>query len=396
VLTILGAMAWVSGDVNLTLDLKIALPVYALGLFLGCMFCHGELSLMKPAPRYLTGFYLMVALGGALGALVVSILAPLLLPGEFELQGALVACALLLAWQLRREAAWLPLAAGVVALGLAAVSIRQIWETVDGNLILKRNFYGALRVRDTGPFTAPGTLRRLIHGVIQHGEQYIEPGREFEALTYYGPTSGVGIALDLMDRPGRRIGVIGLGAGTLAAYGREGDLVRFYEINPQVVDIARRAFTYLSRTPAKVEVAVGDARLVLDREPPQRFDLLAVDAFSSDAIPVHLLTRQAMEVYLRHLAPGGVIAFHVTNRYLDLPPVVNDIAAALGLHATLVSDDPEEGSGYTMSRTDWVLVAREAEVLAQPPIAAVAKTIASDGSRLWTDDSNNLLRAIKR
>jgi len=392
-LAVLGAMVYVDNDLAKLLDLKVALPVFAAGLFAICMFCHGELALLKPAPRYLTGFYLMISLGGAIGSLLVSVVAPLVLKGDFELHFGLVVCAALVLWQTRRDPLWVPASAAIVAAGVTYGVIAQAFEQVRDYHVMVRNFYGSLHTRDIGDPGDPTARRQLTHGVIQHGEQWLAPDKAGEPLSYYGRKSGVGVAIAAESQPGRRIGVIGLGAGTIAAYGRAGDVVKFYDINPQVIDIAKKEFTYLSGSKAKIEIALGDARLVLEREPAQQFDVLAVDAFSSDAIPVHLLTKQAFEVYLRHLNPEGILAIHVTNRYLDLVPVVKDIADSLGLAAVHVEDEADG----VLASTDWVLVAREPALLEREPIGESALDIESDPSRrVWTDDFNNLFRAMKK
>ena len=391
-LAVLVGMVYVNSDLSLLLDLKVALPVFAAGLFAICMFCHGELATLKPAPRYLTGFFLMISLGGAIGSLLVSVVAPLLLPGDFELQIGIVACALLMVWQTRREQLWLPAVAAFVLAGVTYGVLAHGIGQVRSYRVMVRNFYGSLHTKDVGDKAAGTARRQLTHGVIQHGEQWLAPEKAGEPLSYYGPESGVGLAIATMTQPGRRIGVIGLGSGTIAAYGRPGDLVKFYDINPQVLAIARSEFTYLSGSKAKVDVALGDARLVLEREEPQRFDILAVDAFSSDAIPVHLLTRQAFQVYLRHLNPDGMLAIHVTNRYLNLVPVVKDIADALGLEAVHVEQTADE----VYASTDWVLVARDAAVFEREPLADNTNEIDSDPTRrVWTDDFNNLYKAMK-
>ena len=392
VLTVLAAMVYVNSDLSLLLDLKVALPVFAAGLFTICMFCHGELASLKPAPRYLTGFFLMVSLGGAIGSLLVSVVAPLILPGDFEMQIGIVVCALLVIWQTRRDPVWFPAIAALVLVGVAYGVLSHAIGQVTSYRVMVRNFYGALHTKDIGDAEPATARRQLTHGVIQHGEQWLAPDRAGEPISYYGRESGIGLAIATMTQPGRRIGVVGLGAGTIAAYGRPGDFIKFYEINALVPAIARKEFTYLSGSKAQIDIALGDARLVLEREAPQRFDVLAVDAFSSDAIPVHLLTRQAFDVYLRHLSPGGILAIHVTNRYLNLVPVVKDIADALQLAAIHVEDDAEG----VIASTDWVLVARDPAQLEKEPLADNALEIDSDPSRrVWTDDFNNLFKALK-
>jgi hypothetical protein len=233
----------------------------------------------------------------------------------------------------------------------------------------------------------------LLHGVILHGEQHLHETRRHDATTYYQPTSGVGTAiLSLRERPANRIGVIGLGTGTIASYGREGDLYRFYDINPEVVAIARSHFTFLGDSPAKIEIGLGDARLNLEREPLQGFDVLAVDAFSSDSIPVHLITKEALALYLRHIKADGIVAYHVSNRFLNLVPVVARLAAEHGVHAMLVDEESEEDR----TTSTWVLVARDPGALARKEIAdAASKPETREDWRTWTDDYSNLVQILK-
>jgi predicted O-methyltransferase YrrM len=256
---------------------------------------------------------------------------------------------------------------------------------------MTRNFYGTLRVRDTG--TGEDAVRRLMHGVIMHGEQYLSGKRRNEPTTYYGPSSGIGLTIKALGTQPLRVAVIGLGTGTLATYGRPNDVFRFYELNPQVIEIARSKFTFLSDSRATVETVLGDARLTMEREAPQRYDVIAIDAFSSDSIPVHLLTREAMKTYLRHLKPDGVIAFHVTNRFLRLSPVVKMIADEQKLQTALVVDEADESD---LAKTDWVLVTRNSKLLARKEIAAAQSQIDTiPGLAVWTDDYNNLFRILK-
>ena len=389
----LGVMGWTLADLGLTHRLQLQIGVFCAGLFLACMFCHGELARLKPAPRYLTRFYLMVSAGGAFGSALVGIVAPLVLPAYFELALGLVACAALLAFQMRREPpvfVALAVAATLFTLGAAGWGIHDFY---DGTILATRNFYGVLRVQATGE--GASRHRSLIHGTILHGNQYLAPELARTPTTYYTQASGVGRALESMHPTTRtlKIGVIGLGTGTIATYGSTGDVYRFYDINPAVIRIANSEFTYLKDSYAKIETPLGDARLNLEREAPQGFDLLAIDAFSSDSIPVHLLTLEALGIYRKHMKPGGIIAFHVTNRYLDLVPVVERLAEAQGLHAVLVANDSEGGLAST---SDWVLVSDAAASLEAPQIAVAAKPIPpSPGAKPWTDDFNNIVRALK-
>jgi len=247
---------------------------------------------------------------------------------------------------------------------------------------------------------APGEeahLRRLVHGAIMHGEQYMHDSFRRMLTTYYHEDSGIGAALHSIGERPARVGVIGLGTGTIAAYGREGDVYRFYDIDSRVMQIALQEFTYLTDSKAKIELALGDARLTLEREAPQNFDVLAVDAFSSDAIPVHLITREALAVYLRHVKPDGIVAFHVSNRFLDLVPVVARLAKENGAHALLVRDDPDEEADSRRSRTDWVLVSRDPARLKRPEIQERTVVEAEDRPdwRTWTDDYSNLIQILK-
>ncbi len=342
-------------DSDLDPNIRIAIPLYGAGLSLCSLFCHGELARLKPPPRHLTRFYLMLSLGSAIGALVVGVVAPRVFGGHWELGIGLTLTALLAAVTMRRAFAILPLAALGAAAACAYYTYVERREFRSGAHLLVRSFYGSLRTLDMIPPDVPEAVRQLIHGTIIHGQQGLAPELRTSPTAYYGPTSGVGRALQTMTSSGRRIGMIGLGAGTIAAYGRAGDVVRFYEINPQVVDVARGEFSFLGDSAATIEIALGDARLSLAREPSQAFDLLAVDAFSGDAIPVHLLTQEAMAVYLRHLKPDGVMAFHVTNHFLNLAPVVKQMADANGLGSALIAD---MGETDIVFKSDWVLVTR--------------------------------------
>ncbi len=396
VLAWIGAMAWLLVDTDYQFELGLQLGIYLSGLFVACLFCHGELYRSRPPARWLTGFYLAISAGGALGGFLVAVAAPLVFDGYYELGLALVALALLAAVHFSGVHVVARFAS--IAL-LAAVTGCAVYDGVRYQKDVRaasRNFYGVLRVKEYGTAGAEDHLRRLLHGVIMHGEQHMHASRRRDATTYYQPTSGVGAALlSLRDRASIRVGVIGLGAGTLAAYGRKGDVYRFYDINPQVVEAARREFTYLSDCDATVEIALGDARLNLEREALQGFDLLAVDAFSSDSIPVHLVTREALGVYLRHLKPDGIVAFHVSNRFLDLVPVVARLAQEHGVHATVVYEKESEESDRTQS--DWVLLSRDPKALERGEIDALEPEKPEERAdwHTWTDDYSNLVQILK-
>jgi len=396
-LVVLVAMAWGLSVSRGVLDVSVAIPLYSLGVFLACVFCHGELAHQKPAPRYLTQFYLMLSLGGALGGMFVGLVAPRIFPAYYELPLALSALAALALW-LTWNVKWLigPALVASVATSYYGWTYREFLK--DEVLIMQRNFYGMQRVKIQG--SGDQQVRRLLHGVILHGEQFMTGPNKLEPGTYYARTSGVGLAIAGKQQRGPvRLGVVGLGVGTLAAYGRAGDLVRFYELDPDVLDLARRRFWYLGASPARIEVVLGDARLSMERElkqnQPQRFDVLAIDAFSSDAIPVHLITREAIEVYARQIAPDGIIAVHVSNRFLDLKPVLANIGVAAGLAVRNVADAPSDESGA--SGTDWVLIAKDASVFGHPTLAKKVKAIDPRPEfSLWTDQFNNLIDVLKK
>jgi SAM-dependent methyltransferase len=391
----LGVMAWTLADSDLTQRLWLQIGVFCAGLFLACMFCHGELARLKPAPRYLTRFYLMVSLGGAIGSALVGLVAPLVLPAYFELSFGLVICAALLVFQTRRSHKVFPALGAAALLFSLGASGWAIHAFYDNTIEATRNFYGVLRVQEWDAGTAKDR-RSLIHGTILHGTQYRSPELERQPTTYYTETSGIGRAIESLHPSLRplKVGIIGLGTGTIATYGSPGDVYRFYDINPAVVGIAKRDFSYVGKSDATIQIALGDARLSMEREAPQGFDVLAIDAFSSDAIPVHLITREALAVYMRHMKPGGIIAFHVTNRYLNLAPVVQQLAAAAGLNAVLVADN---GDDAMASRSDWVLLSAGAAALAKDPIKEAATPVPAHPEwRLWTDDFNNVVQVLKR
>src|SRR6185295_5481875 len=235
--------------------------------------------------------------------------------------------------------------------------------------------------------------RRLSNGTIDHGQEFVAPAKQRQPLSYYSHISGIGIVLDeLGTEAPLNVGVIGLGTGTLAAYGRAGDTYRFYDINPLVPEIARNDFWYLSTSPSESNIVLGDARLSLESEPLQHFDVLAVDAFVSDAIPVHLLTREAMALYWRHLKPDGVLAVHISNAYVDLAPVFAAAARADGKQARTIFD----GSGQNgLHASNWVLVTARGELFERPALIYAKPVEMPPGFRPWTDDYSNLWRVFR-
>jgi SAM-dependent methyltransferase len=383
----------------------IVLPItlFSLGLFTCCMVCHGELARMKPHPRYLTQFYLMVSVGGAIGGLLVALAAPHLLHAYYELPLGLAACAVVVVLALKHDPAldWFsrwrqpaPLMAVALAVALLVYLGMQMRDIGRNNRLMVRNFYGGLRVRDSGAESALDTIRTLIHGTINHGEEYLTPAKRDIPITYYGGSTGVALAVKDREAKGPiRLGVIGLGTGTMAAFTRAGDYVRFYEINPLVPHIAREQFYFVPDTKAKVDIAMGDARLSLEREEPQNFDILVVDAFSSDAIPVHLLTREAIDLYFRHLKPDGFLAVHISNRYLDLAPVLAGEAKVAGKEGRVV--ETEDDDTQDLFGTTWVLIRSPQSGFSKDITNRSTDLAKSRKIRLWTDDYSNLFQILK-
>ncbi|MSQ21099.1 MAG: hypothetical protein EXR39_16510 [Betaproteobacteria bacterium] len=390
--------------ITLTLDyhnqpLWVMLPLYAGGLFAACMVCHGELAKAKPHPRHLTAYYLMMSVGGAIGGLLVSLAAPRIFNDLYELPIGIVATVLATAWVFAREATVTAQAASRASLALAAILAAGLTYAYKGltedTRVVVRNFYAALRVHDSG--ADENATRVLTHGTITHGKQFLSAAKRSWPTTYYGRKSGVGLAIETQRTIAAgsiKIGVVGLGVGTLASYGNAGDTVRIYEIDPQVVELARKEFTYLGDSKAKIEIALGDARLSMSNEAAQHFNVLAIDAFSSDSIPVHLLTLEAFKTYFKHIQPGGLLAVHISNRHLDLQPVVAEAAKALNKTARLIDTDDEESLG-TYGAT-WVLIGDSADIFAHEKLKEVAEELAPKRSvGLWTDNFSDVYRILK-
>ena len=385
-------------------DIFRLIALYCATLFFACMVCHGELAALKPHPRHLTSFYLMLSLGGALGGVFVALIAPHVFRDTLELPLGIVAVIVLVLVVLYRDpkspvyhgkmpvrwaVAFMLLAATIGMLG------QKYFESAREARVMLRNFYAGLKVTDSG--SGIYEERRLTHGTITHGMQFLTPERRRWPTTYYGRNSGAGLAVTELGRSDfLKVGVVGLGTGTFAAYGRKGDTFRIYEINPQVLALATTEFTYLRDTGqagATVEIALGDARLSLAAEPPQKFDLLVLDAFSSDSIPVHLLTREAFALYFHHLSPRGVLAVHISNRYLNLKPVVKEAAKFYGKEARLFDSDEIDYVGVYSS--DWILVAQDPKFFDAEAIKLAAEKFETSPIRMWTDDFSDLYQILK-
>ncbi|MGZ5113465.1 MAG: spermidine synthase [Usitatibacter sp.] len=388
-------MAWFLADKSLQFELLWQIAVFTIGLFFVCMFCHGELARLRPGPKHLTLFYLMVSLGGVLGGVLVGIVAPVTLPGYLELEiGLVIVAVLALITNLRRPVPILAMLVAVVGFTFAA-AVYRIHNFTEDTVHIERNYYGVLRVKENQNRSddPDSRYRSLVHGAILHGEQWLSEKYRRSATTYYKTTSGIGRTLTAFEGQPIKVGIIGLGAGSIAVYADADDTYRFYDINPAVVRIANTWFTYLKDSPGTMQVVLGDARLSLEREPPQNFDVLAVDAFSGDSIPVHLITVEAFTEYLRHLKPQGVIAFHVSNRFLDLKPVLLAIAEKHGLEYAYLHESGDDGG----TTSDWVVLTRNKPFILRKEIVEATEPVAPRPDwRLWTDDYNNLVQVFKR
>jgi SAM-dependent methyltransferase len=395
VLVAVASMAYALRDIRTILPIAVSLPLFLISLFLCCFFLHGELYERRPVTAGMTRFYLVVAAGGAAGTLLVGVIFPLVLRANYDLACTLVVVSLIAlaatwqdGWGLRMI--WMAGAAASIV-----VLSTQVRQYDDDAVALMRNFYGTLRVRETHLPPQSDTDRQLLNGTIEHGAEWFAPQFLGQPLTYYAPDSGLGLAMRLCcGAATKRVGVIGLGTGTVAAYGNPGDAIRFYEINPLVERLARHWFTFLHDSPARIEVILGDARLSLAAEKPQHFNVIVVDAFSGDAIPVHLLTREALALYRRHLQPGGVIVFHVSNQYINLEPVVAAIAADAGMKAVSVHSRGDKQNGFYYA--DWILVTANETLLSQPEIVNNGfPTSLQANVRLWTDNYSSVFPLLK-
>jgi spermidine synthase len=393
------AMLWALTHAD-SLNVLVQIVIYNLLLFIASMICHGELYRLRPHADHLTSFYLMVSLGGAAGGIFVNLIAPFIFTGYWEFYLAWLMTIVLLvvmlfphfSTQVNLQARAMSLSF-VVGILLLSFGLNQY----ENALFVERNFYGVIRVREMDK-----KANSMIHGMTVHGIQYLDD--RARPTTYYVEDSGVGLLL--LNHPkreqGMRVGGLGLGVGTVAAYASEGDVYRFYEINPVVVRLAEgkgKYFTFLSDSPADVTVVEGDARISLEQElaegEKQNFDVLVLDTFSSDSIPVHLVTKEAFALYLQHLAPDGTIVAHISNRHLDLRPVFWQLAQEFGLEIVQVNRPASSGDNGFPS--EWILLARNPALLEIPAIRSHA--ISFDGYaasiKLWTDDYSNLFQILK-
>ncbi|NNE90860.1 MAG: fused MFS/spermidine synthase, partial [Verrucomicrobiales bacterium] len=393
------------------MHLVTQITIYALGVFSCCMVCHGEMVRLKPHPRYLTGFYLAIAFGGALGGFFVSLLAPNIFDGYFELHIILLVIAGLVSWVMFRDlqkdppknkpalklTSWAVIWGASVAV-MALFLYQHVQDQKKSTIAMKRNFYGVLKVKEFYP-DSEDHIRQLYHGRISHGRQFMQGPKMDQPITYYAKGSGPDVFFEHYSVPREPLhfGVVGLGVGTLAAFAEEGDRVRIYEINEQVEDLARDYFKYLEHCKGEEKVVLGDARMTMEQElvrgEVQQFDALFVDAFSGDSIPIHLLTREAFELYFKHLKPGGVLGVHITNLHLDLSDPVRVLAEEFGYEAHLVVENEDL---YENNYSEWVLVTKNEPFLQRADDARLLWTWNREEPKAirWTDDYCNLLKVV--
>jgi spermidine synthase len=420
----------------------LLIPLHLVGFLACALVLHDELARDRPATNYLTEFYLWIAFGGLVGGMFNTLVAPLVFTSVAEYPLGFVAAAALRPRIRRRRSAAragltaadvaLPLALGGVAtallwglrsdligstaasalIGLIAVLYLACAErparlglglglALGGTMVFgpqgldrlhaERTFFGVLRVAAE----EDSSVHKLFHGSTLHGEQDIDPSRRSEPRTYYHPTGPVGQAFETLGARFSEVAVVGLGAGSLAAYARPGQQWTFYEIDPAVERIARSReyFTYLADCGGRCRVVLGDARLSLAAAEGARYDAIVLDAFSSDAIPIHLLTEQALGLYLSRLAASGIIAVHVSNRHLDLSPVVGALAARAGLSSLERFHESESQPAVSSSR--WILLARSSETFGALATDARWEPVPTVASRVWTDDYSDILSALK-
>jgi hypothetical protein len=406
----LGTIGWFFLFFRPLTNIIVQIVVYNFLLFAAAMICHGELYAMRPKASQLTQFYLMVSIGGAIGGFIVSLIAPIIFKGYWELYIGFA-----FVWILLAILSYLPTGTrsafikntlvGVMATIVTVFMVYNIIHSTTGNLYITRNFYGVVRVRQM-EFEANHELANvLVHGSTIHGIQFLKSDLRDTPTSYFSKSSGVGLAI--LNNPhygaGLRVGVLGLGIGTLASYGQTGDMYRFYEINPVMVDLANGKggfFSYIKDSPADIAIVLGDARISLERELNtglnNNFDILVLDTFNSDSIPVHLLNREAFDIYLKNLAPDGLIAAHISNEHLDLRPVFWRLAQYYNMDIALIQNSANEDDPAAF-KSIWVLLTRNPDLFQSPALAGRLDRLVgySTDIRLWTDDYSNLIQILK-
>jgi spermidine synthase len=381
------------------LPVVLSTGINLFSFFVVCMVCHGELASQQPNSRYLTTYYLMLAVGGVMGGFFVGIIAPYWFTENYELSIGIVLTAIVVALvflsgtQFKTKQLKLAIVTGIASfiVLISMIRIDDHSHDIAGIELSHRNFYGTLKV-----YVDQGSGYKMMqHGQISHGSQFIDPAKAQEPTTYYVRESGVGQAILLKSQSNEpiKVGVVGLGVGTLAGYARKGDIYRFYEINPEVIDAAEKHFTFLSSSAGSIQHVLGDARLQLEGEPNQQFDVLVIDAFSGDSVPIHLLTKEAFTQYFRHLKSDGILALHITNRFLNLRPVVKTAANTFDQDIKLVSFSASETNiGY---RSEWALVSKDKKAFRAIQFVNAQEIEEPKGFTLWRDDYSSLLSIIK-
>ncbi len=392
----LAGLGYMLTNVDVSLPIRIGMIFFLAEVFFACLFCHTEACALRPKrSSEATLFYLLFAAGGALGSFLIGIASPMIFSFNYDLALAFLVTALL-ALAVTWSSGWAQRLLWSTSSILLLVLVFMLYAAYRRDTpAAVRNFYGSLRVRDSLAEYPGAVVLTLTNGIVQHGTQIFTPELRRIPTTYYAEDSGVGLALRncCLDRA-RNIGVVGLGVGTIAAYGRPGDRIRFYEINPAVAPIARHFFTYLRDSAAHIDIVEGDARASLAADSPQKFDVLVIDAFTGDAIPLHLLTAEAVALYKRHLAPGGILAFHISNQHVDLEPEIALLATSAGMKAMRVSSFADDRRGeFTAS---WMLLSDNSGFFALPAVASQARQpIGNPKVRLWTDDYSSLLPILR-
>jgi len=403
VLGVFGLMIALDRGSHMQLGWLVA--IYSFGLFACCMICHGELFRLRPHPSRLTAYYLATSIGGAIGGLFVAVVAPLLFSIYLEFHLGLFACCALSVFAIAQDRqamaaarhGRLMMAAACLAIAVMVVYLgKQVYYATSTQTLVSRNFYGVLRIQEFDVDDPQRARRVLRHGAIDHGMQFLAAEKRRLATTYYRPETGIGLALShLQISGGRRIGLVGLGVGTLLSYGKADDFFKIYEINPKVVELAQTQFSFLHDSPASQDIVIADARLGLEREPPQNFDLLVLDAFSGDAIPMHLLTAEAMRLYLKHLRADGVLAIHIANHFLDLKPLLRGLAGQEQYQYRFIREQAAEDD-FGLYRSNWALISRNQAFLQQAAIEAAAQPeSAAEKQVVWRDDFSNLFSLLK-
>lgn len=376
---------------------KRLIPALCAALFMCCMLCHGELARRKPHPRYLTQYFLMVSVGGAIGGLFVALIAPRIFHTYLEMPIAAAACGFLIVFVLWNDVTWQPMLTRTAMVAAAVAFAVYLGRTEANNnkgyLLSARSFYGVLRVRDDPPEGSSPATRVLIHGTIDHGSELLIPNGGRTATSYFGPSSGINRAIRARHERGpMRIGILGLGAGVTASMANAGDTLHYYEINRLVFDIERTYFRFYNECPADKHLFLGDGRLVLEGLPSEQLDFLAMDAFTSDSVPMHLLTSEAYQIYLRHLKPDGLLAVNISNRYLDLEPVVAEGAKEIGWSGVVVTDSGDEDPIY--SGNTWIILSADPRIFDNPNFqdSSVTPLRPRPGFQGWTDNYSSIAK----